>query len=119
MARIRAAHRARPGTYRPPATTLWRPCGGPRRRTSAVIWSALFTVVQAWALIVVLALVPAQGVAHVALTCSMAGAVTAVIMAWEKCTLDRDNGHGQCVDQMDQYDPQQHDTVPLRGHTER
>lgn len=45
-------------------------------------WDALFTTVQAWALLAEAALVHPRGVAGVALACMMAGAVMAVILAW-------------------------------------
>lgn len=103
---------------REPASTTADLCGDRRRRTSAVIWSALFTAVQVWALLVVLVLVHPPGVAHVALACVMAGAVMAVILAWEKCGPDHGSPPGQ-LDQTDQRGPQGHDTVRLRGRSKR
>lgn len=122
MTGTHGAHRARPDADEPTsmATGLWRSSlGGRQRQTSTVMWSALFTAVQAWALLAVLMLVHPQGVAHVALACAMAGAVTAVILAWERRGPRRHSTPGRFGDQTDPPQPPQRDTVRLRGRAKR
>jgi hypothetical protein len=119
MARTRVAHRARQDTRGPMSmtSTLWR--GGKHPRTSAVIWTALFTAVQAWALLTVLTLVHPHGVAFVALACAMVGVVMAVILAWASCGRRHRCTARYLDDQMDQPEPQYRDRVPLRGRVKR
>lgn len=103
----------------PPESNLWRSCGGHQRRTSAVMWSIVFTVVQAWAVLAVLTLIRAQGAAHVALACVLGGAVMAVILAWQRCLPGRGRPRQEPDDQTDPLDPQGHATVRLRGPADR
>lgn len=106
-------------TYEPPPeTNLWHSCGGHRRRTSAAMWSIVFTGIQTWAVLAVLTLVRAQGVAQVALACVLGGAIMAVILAWQRCLPGRRRMPEEPDDQTDPLDPHGHATVRLRGHAD-
>lgn len=66
------------------------PIAVPRRRTTGRILSTVvFTVVEAWALVVVVAHIRAGGMDRIALALALAGAVIAVIDAWQNVRAQR------------------------------
>ncbi|MGP4014594.1 hypothetical protein [Saccharopolyspora sp. 5N708] len=89
MTRSRSSHRVRPdapGTTSVPAASGVETARRHRRRRSptTLFYSAMFTVVQVWALIVLLVHLQPEGVIKVALASVMAAAVIAVITAWQE-----------------------------------
>lgn len=57
--------------------------------TSRVLATVLFTVVEAWALVVVLAHIRAGGIDRIALALALAGCVVAVVDAWQNIRAQR------------------------------
>jgi hypothetical protein len=58
--------------------------GRRQRSVSTLTWTVTFTVVQAWAVIVVLTQLRADGVTKAALALVLSGTVIAIISAWQE-----------------------------------
>ena len=58
--------------------------GTRQRSASTLTWTVTFTVVQAWAVIVVLTQLRADGVTKAALALVLSGTVIAIISAWQE-----------------------------------
>jgi hypothetical protein len=58
--------------------------GTRRRGVSTLTWTVTFTVIQAWAVIVVLTQLRADGLTRAALALVLSSAVVAIISAWQE-----------------------------------
>jgi hypothetical protein len=65
------------------------PLSAKRKTVGRVVATVVFTVVEAWALVVVLADIRAGGMDKIALALALAGCVVAVIDAWQNIRAQR------------------------------
>lgn len=71
------------------STGIVKPLSAKRNSVGRVVATAGFTVVEAWALVVVLAHVRAGGMDRIALAVALAGCVLAVVDAWQNVRAHR------------------------------